>query len=123
MVLVIVVKQSKKNAFNLDTIIAFAAKSDSNKRTAAVDRLFMTDLLTNQEATQAADQGWQLCHVFDQDALRWLIEVLPTKNNPIQSARRVQAIVLELARRKDAVALRAMSLVMGNNIPKKGKKK
>lgn len=83
----------------------------------------MSDLLTDDEAKHAASMGWQLCHVFDLATTRWLVEVLPTKENKVQSARRVQATVLELARGRDTVALRAMSIVMQSHSPQKTKRK
>ena len=83
----------------------------------------MTDLLTTKEAEQAAQQGWQLCHVFDAATSKWLVEVLPTKDSKVHSAKRMQATVLGLARERDVVALRAMSLVMASHAPQTPKAK
>lgn len=82
-----------------------------------------SNLLTTAESERAAQQGWQLCHVFDQDAARWMVEIIPTDNNTLRSARAMQATVLELARNRDAVALRAMSLVMASHAPPPKRKK
>ena len=82
----------------------------------------MTDLLTTEESEQAAQQGWQLCYVFDQDRSRWIVEVLPTAEHRVKSARFMQTVVLNLARSKDPVALRAMALVMKSHTPEKTKR-
>lgn len=83
----------------------------------------MNDLLTNDEISHAEKQGWQLCHVYDQGTAKWLVEVLPAKGSAVRSARAVQAVVLNFARNRDAVALRAMSLVMNSHAPQKPKRK
>lgn len=84
----------------------------------------MLDLLTIEEDEQAAKQGWLLSHVFDQSTSRWLVEILPTRSNEkVKSARLMQTIVLNLARNKDPVALRAMSLVMASHAPAKPPKR
>ena len=83
----------------------------------------MTDLLTKDETEHAAKQGWLLSYVFDQGTSKWLVEVLPVKDNRVRSARHMQTVVMNLARNRDPVALRAMSLVMAGIIPTKATKR
>lgn len=52
-----------------------------------------------------------------------MVEIIPTDDNTLRSARAMQATVLELARNRDAVALRAMSLVMASHAPPPKRKK
>jgi len=72
----------------------------------------MTDLLTDTERAHAEKCGWQLCHVYDLKTSKWLVEVLPSPTSQVASAHKAQELVLGLARTRDAVAIRALSLVM-----------
>lgn len=88
----------------------------------------MFDLLNDEETNYAARNGWQLCTVFDADTKRWILEVLPTANNPIKSAWATMQQVTAHARQNDEVAIRTLSLIMrsvqmGAAAPKKKTKK
>lgn len=84
----------------------------------------MFDLLTPIEAEQAATQGWELCPVYDLGKARWALEVLPL-DHPASSAVSAQMSVYALAQHGDAVAIKALQLVVRSHQPpaKKARKK
>lgn len=84
----------------------------------------MFDLLTTREAEHAAEHGWELCPVFDLAKTRWALEVLPT-DHPTTSAVAAQMTVYSLAQHGDAVAIKALQLVVRSHQPpaKKARKK
>ena len=84
----------------------------------------MFDLLTANEAEHAAAFGWELCPVYDLGKARWALEVLPT-NHPETSAVSAQMSVYSLAQNGDAVAIKALQLVVRSHQPpvKKARKK
>ena len=86
----------------------------------------MFDLLTTSEAEHAADHGWELRPVYDLGKTRWALEVLPI-DHPDTSAVAAQMTVYSLAQHGDAVAIKALQLVVRSHQPapsaKKGKKK
>ena len=84
----------------------------------------MFDLLTTSEAEHAADHGWGLCPVYDLGKTRWALEVLPI-DHPNTSAVSAQMAVYSLAQHGDAVAIKALQLVVRSHQPpvKKARKK
>lgn len=85
------------------------------------------NLLTPAESEHAARQGWLLSDVYDVATGRWIIEALPTPNNPVKSAYQAQLALINRARDGDALAMHAIKIIMtkaaGAAKPKKGKKK
>ena len=75
----------------------------------------MTDLLTSEESAVAAAAGWMLCNVFDSKDKRWQVAVLPLVigQPPLHSADRAGLHVINQARSGNALAIKALQLVMG----------
>ena len=82
----------------------------------------MFDLLTPDESRHAAACGWQLNTVYDMNKERWAIEIMPC-DHPKTSAYHTQARVVGLARTGDAVAVRALQLVVRSYQPPKPNRK
>lgn len=77
-------------------------------------------MLTEQEAIQAKAMGWQLCEVYCLSKERPLLLVLPT--TPMhRNAEDAMNAVVWLAKNRDAVAIRALTLISQYNMTK-GKK-
>ena len=70
----------------------------------------MSDLLTIEEAKQAAAQGSSLEHVYDLSTARWRVMVLG-----FPSAEAVGQQVIALARMGNPIAQKALGLVMNSN--------
>lgn len=68
------------------------------------------DLLTVEEAKQAAAQGWSLAHVYDLTTARWRVMVLG-----MPSAEAMGQQVVALARMGNPTAQKALALVMNSN--------
>lgn len=66
--------------------------------------------------------GWQLNTVYDMNKERWALEVMPC-DHPATSAYLTQARVVGLARAGDAVAMRALQLVVRSYQPPKPNRK
>ncbi len=60
-------------------------------------------LLTTEETTLAASQGWGVHHVYELEAQKWVIRILPSTT--------AQGIV-NLARQGNPLATKALRLVM-----------
>ena len=69
-------------------------------------------MLTEEEKQQAAAKGWLVCDVFDMRTARWIVQVLPTANNPIKSAADLLTAVIARASMNDALAQRILSAVL-----------
>jgi hypothetical protein len=83
----------------------------------------MYDLLTAKEDDTAAEQGWCLEYVYDTDAQRWVVEILPKEFTPGASARTMALMVIQQARMGNVLSQRALSLVMrGAKVTSKRKK-
>ena len=82
----------------------------------------MFDLLTPDENRHAAACGWQLNTVYDMNRKRWALEVMPC-DHPKTSAHHTQVRVVGLARAGDAVAMRALQLVVRSYQPPKPNRK
>ena len=70
----------------------------------------MFDLLTAEEDAKASIQGWGLHYVYDLEAERWRVMTL---GNPHAEA--AGQFVINQARSGDALAQKALSLVMKSN--------
>ena len=62
----------------------------------------MHDLLTVEEDKEAAKQGWGLHHVYELEAQRWSIRILPAEAAPH---------VVNLARANHPLPLKALGLM------------
>ena len=69
-------------------------------------------MLTETEKRQAAANGWLVCDVFDMCIARWIVQVLPTANNPIKNAADLLTVVINRASMNDALAQRILNAVM-----------
>lgn len=74
-------------------------------------------MLDAVETQQAAAMGWELREVYDLKTNRMELAVLPLslENN---SAPATYRYVVEMAKRRNAVALRALNLIAQYNLPK-----
>lgn len=63
----------------------------------------MHDLLTKEEDTVAAAQGWGLYHVYDMAVNQWVIRVLPAE---------ATNHVVNLAKQNQPLPLKALRLMM-----------
>lgn len=70
----------------------------------------MFDLLTIEEDAVAAVQGWSLAHVYDLETKRWRIMTLGSPH-----AEAAGQFVVNRARSGDALAQKALGLVMNSN--------
>lgn len=70
----------------------------------------MFDLLTIEEDAAAAAQGWTLNHVYDLEAARWRVMTLGSPH-----AEAAGQFVVNRARMGDALAQKALGLVMNSN--------
>ncbi len=70
----------------------------------------MLDLLTIEEDKAAAAQGWQLCHVWDLETCKNRVMVLASP-----SAEAAGQFVVNQARMGNALAQKALSLIMQSN--------
>ena len=68
------------------------------------------DLMTAEENTLAAAQGWSLGHVYDLETSRWRVMVLG-----MPSAEATGQAVVNRARMGDTLAQKALSLIMKSN--------
>ncbi|NQW81317.1 MAG: hypothetical protein HQ445_09105 [Polaromonas sp.] len=82
------------------------------------------ELLNAHEAAEAAALGWALHHVYDLRLGRWSVAVLPARPGiePLTSAAHAGAFVVGLARSGNALAVKALRLVMASHSPTQGKK-
>ena len=71
----------------------------------------MTELLTKDERAHAARCGWEIRHVFTHPGERWIVEIFPL-DFPATSVKQATDAVTELARKRDAVAIRALQLIV-----------
>lgn len=83
----------------------------------------MTDLLTTEDDRAARQQGWFLSYVYDLHRSRWTIAVMASPNGPFKSAHVAAKLVVEKARGGDALALRALQLVLRGPAPTPRRKK
>ena len=63
----------------------------------------MHDLMTPEEDKAAAAQGWALCHVYELEAQKWVVRVLPAG---------AASVVVNLAKEGNSLAVKALRLVM-----------
>lgn len=70
------------------------------------------NLLDAADTELAARQGWMLADVYDAASGRWIIEALPTPNNPVKSAYQAQLGLVNRARDGEALARRAIQTIM-----------
>ena len=71
------------------------------------------DLLQTHEAAEAHAQGWLLAQVFDPRSLRLLPQILPVSfGHPFKHARAATAWVATRARGNDALALKALRIIV-----------
>lgn len=70
------------------------------------------DLLTIEEAAQAAQQGWLLSHVYDLTLKRWRVMALPIDG---KSATAIGTALVGQARGGNALAQKALGIVMKSN--------
>lgn len=75
------------------------------------------------ETQQAAAMGWQLCRVYDPHKRVLILAVLPLSFDKC-SAPAAYAAVVEMAKSRNPLAIRALTLIAQFNAPrpKKGKK-
>ncbi len=71
-------------------------------------------MLTKDEEARAASQGWSLCHVYDLTKQRWALQIFG-----VPSAERAGQLVIQLARTGDALAQKALRLIMAEHQGKK----
>lgn len=77
--------------------------------------------LNAEEKKLAGQQGWGLFTIFDEQKGRWYMGVLPLRFTRAQGARQATEHVLNMAKTKNAVCLRALQLLTQFN--SKAKKK
>lgn len=78
----------------------------------------MFDLLTTQEAERALGQGWQLTWVIDGEKSR--VEILPSWTSPeVKNCQQAYRVVTDLAKTRDATALKALQLCVLSRQPTK----
>lgn len=71
------------------------------------------DLLTEHEAASARQQGWLLCPVYCLNKKRWQNTILPVEfKAPFNNASKMGAWVISRARQGDALALKALRLLV-----------
>lgn len=75
--------------------------------------------LTTQEMAQAAEQGWELCYVFDLGAQRWARTVLPIQFTKAQNAAAAFSFVVSQAKQRDPLSTKALQLMAAFNTRKK----
>ena len=75
-------------------------------------------MLNEHEAREAASAGWQLCRVYDDRRGRVALAILPMSFERLSAPDAVR-IVVELARRHDRLALKALAMVSQSNMPQK----
>lgn len=75
------------------------------------------DLFTINENLQAERQGWLLSYVYDLRSTRWSVQVLPTSLMVFHNAEQAGTFVVQRARTGDALAVKALQLVMAGNNP------
>lgn len=62
----------------------------------------MFDLLSAEEDKAAAAQGWGIHHVYELEAQKWVVRVLPVEAAPV---------VVNLAKAGDRLALKALRIL------------
>lgn len=62
----------------------------------------MFDLLSVEEDKAAAAQGWGIHHVYELEAQKWVVRVLPVEAAPV---------VVNLAKAGDRLALKALRIL------------
>lgn len=74
----------------------------------------MTDL-TPQEKAVAAERGWGLFYVYDQNRTRWLRTALPTPFVP-HGVGMVQQQLMTMARSNDQLSIKTLQLMSQFNV-------
>ena len=75
-------------------------------------------MLTPEEREQAAQLGWVLCDVYDLAKKRWVLTVMPT-DFPARPARAAQLDLIEHARQRIKVAVKALKLISSSNVSRR----
>lgn len=83
------------------------------------------ELLNPKETAIAAAMGWSVRHVYDLRSARWLVLVMPAVlgSAPLPTAESAGIFVINLARQGNALAVKAMRLVMASHAPYKPRPK
>ena len=71
--------------------------------------------LTPEETSAAAAQGWMLCEVYDTHKKRCSVEILPTDFERASQPQMMQAVMAR-AKKGDALAIKALTLVAKSNL-------
>lgn len=80
-------------------------------------------MLTPAEIDLAKLNGWVLCDVYDEKSRRWVVQVLPTKDNPVQSVTALFTVLLTRGASGDALASKLVNITMASLAPKTKPKK
>lgn len=75
--------------------------------------------LTTEETAQAARMGWVLCDVYDAGTKRCSLTILPVDFTKTPSADVVLRRVTEMAKARDALAIKALTLVAKSKLYKR----
>lgn len=82
----------------------------------------MLDLLTIEEDSEATAMGWSLNYVYNAQAERWTVQILPLAFiEPFKSAEAVATHVVGLARMGHSLSIKALRLVAAP-VTREGKK-
>lgn len=71
--------------------------------------------LTKEERLEAAAQGWGLFQIYDLDKCRWHMNVLPLSFGPMSSPAQVQSLVINQARARHPLSVKALQLMSQYN--------
>ncbi len=75
-------------------------------------------MLSQIESQQAALMGWQLCEVYDLKKKKLTLQVLPTDFKRFSSVTAMR-LVTALAKRRDPVCVKALTLIAKHNIKRR----
>lgn len=70
----------------------------------------LKELLTPDEVSKAAMQGWSLCHVFDLESSKWRVQIYGAPRCDLAGQ-----LVVGQARMGDALCIKALRLVQASH--------
>lgn len=71
--------------------------------------------LTKEERAEAAAQGWGLFHIYDMEKSRWHVNVLPLSFGEHNTVAKAQAHVINQARARHPLSIKALQLMAQYN--------
>jgi hypothetical protein len=75
--------------------------------------------LTKEERAEAAAQGWGLFQIYDLDKCRWHMNILPLSIGSHATVSQAQAHVINQARARHPLSVKALQLMSQYNAGKK----